>query len=273
MLEALQSHWPEYLIEAALLGIFMISACTAVSVVCHPASPVSRHIRSPLLRRAVIGLMMGLTAVALIYSPWGGRSGAHMNPGTTLTFWVLGKVKGPDAVFYILAQFAGGVAGVLVSRAVIGRVVRHESVNYVTTLPGRLGSRAAWIGEFVLAFTMMSMVLQSTNRNETASYTGLFAGLLVAAFITIEAPISGMSMNPARTFGSAFHARNFRGLWIYFTAPPLAMLLAAGLYTAARGREHVYCCKYNHPAGRECIFNCRISEMNPGGGGGIQDAD
>src|SRR5437899_2861426 len=115
MISALMDHWPEYLIEGALLGIFMISACLSVFVLEHPASPVPRRIRSGTVRRTIIGLMMGITAVALIYSPWGQRSGAHMNPGTTLAFLTLGKIKAWDAVFYIAAQFAGGIGGVLIS--------------------------------------------------------------------------------------------------------------------------------------------------------------
>lgn len=261
MVNALIAHWPEYLIEGSLLGIFMISACLSVFVLEHPASPVPPRIRSAVFRRAIIGLMMGVTAVALIYSPWGQRSGAHMNPGTTLAFLTLGKIKAWDAVFYIAAQFAGGIGGVLVSAAVLGRAIRHESVNYITTMPGKPGPRAAWIAEFVIAFAMMGMVLLSSNHSKTAPYTGFFAGILVAAYIAIEAPLSGMSINPARTLGSAVPARSFRGLWIYFTAPPMAMLSAAAIYACVAGADHVFCAKLNHEGHSRCIFNCHIEEM------------
>jgi aquaporin Z len=260
MLEAIGAHWPEYLIEGTLLGIFMLAACVSVVVVQHPRSPVARTITCPHRRRVLIGILMGLTAVGLIYSPWGARSGAHMNPGTTLIFFVLGKVRAWDAAFYILSQFVGGLIGVILARALLGMLVSHATVNYAATVPGKRGLRAAWIAELAIAFVMMTMVLWSTNHAATAPYTGLFAGLLVASFITIEAPISGMSMNPARTLGSALLAQAFRGLWIYFTAPPLGMLAAAGLYTAAHG--HVYCCKMNHSDG-PCIFNCEIDRLQP----------
>ena len=261
MINALVTHWPEYLIEGALLGIFMISACLSVFVLEHPASPVPPRIRSPAVRRAIIGLMMGVTAVALIYSPWGQRSGAHMNPGTTLAFLTLGKIKPWDAVFYIAAQFAGGIGGVLLSAVVLGPAIRHESVNYITTMPGKPGAHVAWIAEFVIAFVMMAMVLLSSNNPRTAPFTGFFAGVLVAAYIAIEAPISGMSINPARTLGSAVPARSFRGLWIYFTAPPLAMLSAATLYACVAGSDHVFCAKLNHEGRTRCIFDCHIEEM------------
>jgi aquaporin Z len=184
-----------------------------------------------------------------------------MNPGTTLTFFLLGKVRPWDAVFYVCAQFIGALAGVRFTSAVLRGLVRHEAINYAATLPGALGFKAAWVGEFVISFVMMGMVLFSTNHAPTAPYTGLFAGALVAAFIVIEAPISGMSMNPARSLGSAIPARAFRGLWIYFTAPPLAMLCAAGLYTAPTGPGCVYCAKLNHQRSGPCIFNCTIDQM------------
>ena len=84
-------HWPEYLIEAAGLRLFMLMACTFGTL--HPASPVVQRLPDPLARRSLMGVAMGLTAVALIYSPWGRRSGAHFNPATTLTFWRLGKLE------------------------------------------------------------------------------------------------------------------------------------------------------------------------------------
>ena len=91
MSEFLKNHWPEYLIEGACLGVFMISAFTFGTILEHPASPLHRVLPHPLLRRFLMGLAMGATAIAIIYSPWGKRSGAHINPSTTLTFFRLGK--------------------------------------------------------------------------------------------------------------------------------------------------------------------------------------
>jgi aquaporin Z len=77
---------------------------------------------------------------------------------------------------------------------------------------------------------------------------------LVAVYITIEAPISGMSMNPARTFASAVPARHWGDLWIYFTAPVIGMLAAAELYLRTRGAAHIACAKLHHVNTRRCIF-------------------
>jgi len=93
-----------------------------------------------------------------------------------------------------------------------------------------------------------------SNRPSIARWTGVCAGLLVALYITLESPISGMSMNPARTFGSAFVGRTWTGWWIYFTAPPLGMLAAAELYRHWRGARGLFCAKLHHPAGVRCIF-------------------
>ena len=261
MIAALRSHWPEYLSEGLLLGAFMIAACFATVAVEHPGSPLSARLRTPVGRRTVIGILMGLTAIGLIYSPLGRRSGAHMNPGTSLTFLLLGKMNPWDTAFYAFAQFAGGLAGVAISVALLGRLLRHKAVNYVATQPGQRGTGVAWLAEFAIAFGMMGMVLLSSNHARTAPYTGVFAGLLVASYIAVEAPLSGMSMNPARTLGSAVPAGAFRTLWVYFTAPPLAMLAAAAVYTGFAGHDRVYCAKLEHPAHGACIFNCRIGEM------------
>ncbi len=111
MSDVLKNHWPEYLIEGACLGLFMISAFTFATILEHPASPLHRAVPTPLFRRFLMGLAMGGTAIAIIYSPWGKRSGAHINPSTTLTFFRLGKIEKWDALFYVASQFLGGLVG------------------------------------------------------------------------------------------------------------------------------------------------------------------
>jgi aquaporin Z len=105
---ALSRHWPEYLMEAAGLGIFMVSAGLFGTLLEYPQSPVHQAIADDGLRRMLMGVAMGLTAVAIIYSPWGQQSGAHLNPAVTLTFLRLGKIARADALFYITAQCLGG---------------------------------------------------------------------------------------------------------------------------------------------------------------------
>src|ERR687885_45829 len=140
-------HWPEYAMEAAGLGLFMVAAGVVTTLVESPDWPVWQAVQDPLLRRAVIGLAMGLTAVALIHSPWGQRSGAHLNPAVTLVFWRLGKVATWDAVFYAAAQTAGGIAGVLLVAFLLGERFTAAPVSYVATLPGPQGAAVAWLAE------------------------------------------------------------------------------------------------------------------------------
>lgn len=259
MIKALREHWPEYLCEAAELGLFMISAGLFTILLHHPGSPVLNFIPSEFTRRMLTGIAMGSMAIALIFSPLGKRSGAHFNPAVTLTFWRLAKVKNWDAVFYIVAQFIGAIAGVFAVTLFVGEAVSHPKVNYAATLPGMQGAIVAFFAEFVIAFVLMSVVLHVSNTPHLARYTGLFAGALVATYITFESPLSGMSMNPARTFGSAFVGHLWMGLWIYFTAPVLAMQFAAAVYL--RGKGTVYCAKYHHHNRHRCIFNCRFPEL------------
>jgi aquaporin Z len=255
MLESIRRHWPEYLIEAAGLGVFMIAACAFGVALEHPSSPI-RELLPAFPRRALMGLAMGATAITIIYSPWGKRSGAHINPAVTWTFFRLGKIEGWDALFYVLAQFTGGVTGVVIAVVALGALVSHPSVNYVTTIPGPYGIPLAFAAEIAMSFLMMSTILLATNRPKLARFTGIFAGVLVFAFITLEAPISGMSINPARTFGSAFNAGLWTALWLYFVAPPLGMALAAEVYRRCSTSMPVRCAKLNHDNDQRCIFRC-----------------
>ena len=254
MTEALKQHWPEYLIEAACLGLFMVSAFTFGTILEHPNSQVHQAIANPTLRRLLMGLAMGGTAIAIIYSPWGKHSGAHINPSTTLTFFRLGKVAKWDAVFYIAAQFFGGALGAFAAALLLSPWAAHPSVNYVVTAPGQSGSLVAFGAEIVITFVLMTVILHVSNNQKLHKLTGLCAGALVAIYITIEAPISGMSMNPARSFASAIPAMHWADLWIYFTAPLIGMMTAAEVYLRQKGAHQVGCAKLHHENPKRCIF-------------------
>lgn len=253
LLDALAAHWPEYLMEAWGLGIFMVSAGLVVTALEHPASPLHRAIADADGRRALIGIAMGLTAVGIIYSPWGRQSGAHLNPAVTLSFLRLGKVRPADALFYALAQAVGGLLGVLLVVALLGRAFTEPPVVFVATLPGARGEWVAFAAEAAISALMMTTVLVVSNTTRYARWTGLCAGVLVALFIAFEAPLSGMSMNPARSLASAVPGALWSHLWIYLLAPPLGMLAAAQLYVALRSRAAVRCAKLDHAPDRRCI--------------------
>ena len=253
--DALRAHWPEYAIEGGGLALFMMSACFFTVLLEHPASLVRQSIPNPVARRVLTGIAMGLTAIGLIYSPWGKQSGAHFNPSTTLTFFRLGKIEPWDAIFYIAAQFFGGLAGVSLATIALRSEIAHETVRYAATRPGSRGTPVAFIAEWVISFLMMTMVLNVSNSPRFAHFTGMFAGVLVATYISVESPLSGMSMNPARTFGSAFRGRYWHALWIYFTAPPFGMLAAAEAFLILRGGVGPFCAKLHHANHKRCIFH------------------
>jgi aquaporin Z len=246
-------HWPEYLIEGGALGVFMVSAGVFATLFEYPGSPVHAAIADPGVRRALIGVAMGLTAIALIYSPWGQRSGAHMNPAVTLTFLRLGKIHRWDAVFFVMAQFIGGTVGVVLVATALGSAFTHAPVSYATTVPGSGGPWIAFMAEALISLMLIFAILVASSTPRIARFTGVVAGCLVAAYITFEAPFSGMSMNPARSFASAAPALMWQGFWIYVIAPVLGMLAGAQLFLLVRGRQAVACAKLIHPDNQRCI--------------------
>lgn len=247
------SRFHEYAIEAVGLGLFMISASAFGILIEHPNSPVRLAVANPLYRRALMGIAMGLTAATLTYSRWGKRSGAHFNPAFTLTFFRLGKVATRDLVGYVVAQFFGGAAGMLIASVIFGNALSHAAVHYVVTHPGP-SLAGAFLAEMAITGLLMTVVLHVSNTARIARFTGWCAAACVALFITFEAPISGMSLNPARSLASALAAQDWTALWIYFLAPPLGMMFAAAIYRGRKNPRPIACAKLIHPANVRCIF-------------------
>jgi len=181
------------------------------------------------------------------------RSGAHLNPAVTLTFWRLGKVRGVDALCYATAQFAGGALGVLLVWLLLGTAFAEKPVFFVNTVPGPNGVWPAYVAEVGMTFLLMLTVLTCVSSPRLTRFTGCFAGLLVAAYITLLAPVSGMSMNPARSFASALPAGLWEFLWIYFTAPVTGMLLGVEAFRRLRLGRRWFCAKLVHDARYRCI--------------------
>lgn len=254
----LVEHLPEFLLEALGLGIFMTAAVGFSVVMFAEGSIGATSIDSDLVRRLVMGVAMGLTAVALIHSPIGKRSGAHFNPAVTLSFLRLGRIRGSDAIAYTLFQCLGAILGVWLARSLFGASAVDSPVNLAVTSPGSGSVGTAFVAEVVISYLMMAVVLYSANHAVLSRFTGWIAGGLVCAFITFEAPFSGMSMNPARSLGSALVAGEWRDLWLYLIAPPLGMLLAAESMVRFLGRAAILCAKLLHHGSERCIFVCRF---------------
>ena len=227
---ALRHHWPHYLTEGISLALFLSGASLTLTALEHPGSPLHQALLSHgLLRRALLGVAMLFVVAGLVYNPWGRRSGAHINPAVTLGFWQLGQIKTADAVWYVLAQFAGAMLGGQLMTLLLGRYYAHPAVNYAVTQPIQ-EAHGQWIAfgaEFVITFIMMAVLLLALRSRHLEKLAGWLLGGLLALYIWLETPLSGMSLNPARTLGSAVAAGSYEGLWLYFVAPLLAAWLAA----------------------------------------------
>lgn len=247
-------HWPEYVMEAGELALYMFFACAFATLIQHPGSPLRQLVTNGLARRALYGLAMGATIIAIITTPWGKRSGGHFNPAITFAFYRLGKVEPWDTVFYIAAQFVGATSGVLIAAFALRGAPQNHAVRYAVTAPGAFGNAGAFIGEIAISFGLMATILFATNSEKLARYTPYFVGSLYFVYLTFETPLSGMSMNPARTFASALRAGYWQAIWIYFLAPALGMLCAAEVFLRVRHGVGSYCAKLDHANNKRCIF-------------------
>jgi aquaporin Z len=200
MLLAYRRHWPEYLMEAAELGAFMIAACIAAVLLFDSASPLAEALPNPILRRL------------LMVSRWEApRWQSFTLPGHAV--WrsrqpdgYLGKTAPWDAAFHVVFQFVVAWRGAGF-RAVLGKSLAVPGVDYIVAVPGPEGHAVAFLAEFTISFLVMTAVLVASNIVRLAVYTGWIIGILLVISVTVEAPLSGMSMNPAPTFGSALPAR------------------------------------------------------------------
>jgi aquaporin Z len=144
-------------------------------------------------------------------------------------------------------------------------LLQNDAVRFAVTVPGIFGDAGAFLAEVTISFFLMSVILFVSNCASLARFTPFFVGSLYAIYITFEAPLSGTSMNPARTLGSAFHADYWHALWIYFVAPILGMMTSAEFFLRTRGRNAIYCAKLHHANDRRCIFH-HASAMDRGPG-------
>ena len=225
-----------YIQEALGLGIFMVSACFFSGLLFGKNGYFVSDF-SAFIRQSILGLMMGLTALFIFYSPVTSPSGAHINPAVTLAFFRVGKIGRWDAFFYILFQFLGGTLTVYIMVRLMGENLSAAPLFDVVTIPGKYGVAGAAITELIIAFIMMSMVLFTAGHSLLKKYSRIFAGILVCVYVIVAGPISGFGMNPARSFSSAMPSHVWTSFWIYLFMPLGGMLAAAEVYLVVRAKK------------------------------------
>jgi aquaporin Z len=225
-----KKNWIHYLQEALGLAIFMVSACFFSALLW--GNDVSFHfnISNDSTRNIMMGVLMGLTALLIFYSPFTAPSGSHINPAVTISFLRLNKMCRYDAMFYIIFQFIGGTLAVYVMAALLGNVLITPPVNYAVTIPGKFGITAAAFTEYIIAVIMMTMVLFTSQHPIFKKYTKIIGGCFVCLNVIFAGPISGFGMNPARSFASSFPAHIYTAFWIYLFIPFAGMLSAAEIF-------------------------------------------
>lgn len=245
LLAAFRRHWSHYLAEAAGIAFFVGSAGLLTMLLEHPASPAHQALPdSELLRRALLGVGLGLVLVIIVYHPWGKQSGAHINPAVTLGFWQLGKIRLADAIWYVVAQLAGAIGAALLLKLLLGELYAHPAVDYTVTKPlspTLAGQLVAFAAEFVISFFLMLLALVALHSARLKEWTGWLMGALLAVYVVVETPLSGMSLNPARTLGTAVAAGSYEGLWLYWVAPCLATWLATVAFLRFHHGQELSC--------------------------------
>lgn len=231
-LAVIKKHGRAYLMEAAGLGGFVILAGCVAIFLEHPALPTMKSVWKDYLvwRRIPLGLIMGAYIWGL--TRWAGKTaGAHINPAVTWTYFSLGRLPFIDSVLYTLAQFVGAVLAAQGLKYLFGDLFSHPSVNYGITLPKPpYGTTIAFMAEFISSFGLMLLILYAGNSSRLRPHLPLLTGGLIAFYLVVELPFSGMSLNPARSFAGALAGHNWTAIWVYFVAPPAAMLLAGRVF-------------------------------------------
>jgi aquaporin Z len=225
-------------------------------------SPLIQQIPDAGVRRLLTGFLFGTTGALIALSPLGKESGAHINPVVTLAFWLTGKLKGCYALGYIIAQLSGAALGSLplLTWGQMGR-----SIDFGATLQGAgYSTESALLGEVITTFCLITGLFFFLRHAKLRPFTPALFPFLYALMVFIEAPLSGTSTNPARSFGPALISGQWQAWWIYWLGPLLGMLLGlASLRISGSGWLKIEVAKLTHFGhDRYGVFH-RQSETRP----------
>jgi glycerol uptake facilitator-like aquaporin len=219
----------EFLATAALLLVMVTMARWCLGA----DSPPARAVPSAEGRLLVDALVSGGSVAALIASPFGRISGAHMNPAVSVAFWLMGALSGRAAALYVTAQLTGSAAGVMAGRLLWGRAVAGLDVRWAALRAADGASASAvFAGEATATVAMLAAVTFVAARARWAHLLPVTAGGAVAVLILAFGALTGGSFNPARQFGPELFAGEPHRLWIYAVAP----VVGAAAFGLLRGR-------------------------------------
>ena len=257
-------HWPEYGSELLGTAFLVFIALSAITFNFGSGSPLAIVLPNSSVHRLITGLMLAGSGPLIAISPLGKLSGAHLNPAVSLAFWMQGKMHQHDLVAYIVSQFLGAALGaglvVLIWRE------RAASVHNGVTVP-RVGYPIWSVFLVEMGFTclLVMAIFLFVSSHRLMHWTPLMTWLLVALIYWQAAPISGSSLNPARSFGPALVSWFWRDQWLYFLAPPSGALLAVVFFRSLSlvGIHDVLTAKMFHAPRYRCIFkNVQAPQLN-----------
>jgi aquaporin Z len=236
---AFRKNKKHYLQEALGLALFMFPACFFSALIFSANGSWNHTIPGELLKNVVMGLIMGLTALFVFYSPWTAPSGSQINPAVTLAFLRVDKMCRYDAMFYVIFQLTGGTVAVFIMQALIGTALTDPPVSSAVTIPGKAGQWWALLTEFLISFITMTMVLFTSHHKKTKQYTRILSAILVCCWVVVASPLSGFGMNPARSFASAMASGIWKSFWIYVFIPIAGMISAAEFFLFIQRRARL----------------------------------
>jgi aquaporin Z len=216
--------WRLFLSEMIGTGLLLLCGLSLVIFMFGAHSPILWVVLNEGTRRQITGFLFGTLGALIALSPIGKESGAHINPCVTLGFYLVGRLDARTAVVYIFAQLLGAVLGCL---PLLAWGSMGSSVAFGATLPGQTYPlRMVLMGEVVTTFCLITYLCVFIGIRALRRFTPAGIPVLYAIMSYYEAPISGTSTNPARSFGPALVSGQWYGWWIYWVGPVIGTLLA-----------------------------------------------
>ena len=229
-----------YLSEFLGTAILMIGGISAISFSFGEQSQLATLIPNQTLKLALAGAGFGLGVLVVVYSALGHTSGGHLNPALTIAFWIQKKIETRQLIPYITCQCLGSLTGTWLVATLIPNL--SSSVGHgVTSIAKTITPGVAILLEALLTMAFILMIFWMTSCHSRARYTGLCVFLFLIIFVPLEAPLTGTSINPARSIGPAIYANNYTDLAIYIFGP--LMGATAGSFIARYILNHQPKCK------------------------------